>query len=103
MTVSFPNHQKALDLINQMARNQKRIYKDVKIIDLPKIERVKVHQLFGNASNVFNSDDDDIEPMKDFYDEMDEDEIRDHKIRKAAAIIYVKNKAKLCIVCCRSL
>ncbi|CAG8531553.1 15906_t:CDS:2 [Dentiscutata heterogama] len=72
MTITLSHHTKALDLIAQIASDLNGTSKTMHMLGLPKIECVKVKQLYNNS--VPNDD-----PMTDFYEEMNEDERQRHE------------------------
>ena len=73
--VSLTNRKIAFDVINEMVRSD-----NPRIEGISNTERVKYMDYFDGR---FNDSHDDIAPMEDFYDEMDENEVLMHKTKKA--------------------
>ncbi|CAG8775604.1 3819_t:CDS:2, partial [Cetraspora pellucida] len=84
--VTFSHRLKALEFIAQMASDLNGHSKTVHMLGLPRIERIKVQQLFNESAP-------DEDRMKDFYEEMNEDEIRRHEARKVGNFFFVINLA----------
>jgi hypothetical protein len=76
MTVKMTHRNKALDFASELADVYREQSKEVNIIGLQKVRRVKIRELFDDLLN------DDIAPMEDFYEEMDDNERRRHEAKK---------------------
>ncbi|CAG8448408.1 1729_t:CDS:10 [Cetraspora pellucida] len=82
MTITFSYCTKVLNLIAQMVSDLNGTSKTVHMLGLPKIECIKVKQLYNDGVPNDN-------PMTDFYEEMNEDKRQRHEVRKA--VILIKN------------
>ena len=81
LTVTLSNRKKAFEIISKMSADYNGDSVEVRVSGLPKIQRTKIKQFLNIDYN------DDIAPMNDAYDQMDENEVQRHQLCSIFALL----------------